>query len=335
MSASVTGSLLPSPTPQQASRPARATEAFANLPFSKYHGLGNDFIVLDLRSSAPLAAWPNTRWAAIAREACNRRTGVGADGLLLITQPPPGIDAACHMHVVNSDGTDGGMCGNGIRCIAHLLLARGSAPRSGSLRVLAGGSVRTVALVGECTPHAARVRVEMGSAAVHARRVAPHALLPELAPEILLACGPATTCSTVDVGNPHIVLHCEQLPTDAALTHLGPRIEHHRAFPHRTNVQFALAETTATGSGFQRVRTWERGSGITQACGTGACAVAASLAGSAPASLDVALPGGMLTIDTGIASSGGEAIVPDLCMTGPAAFVFEGVLPILHVAIAP
>jgi diaminopimelate epimerase len=185
-----------------------------------------------------------------------------------------------------------------------------------------------------CSLGGACARVEMGNAVLHAHSLPPHALLPELAPEILLACGAATTCSTVDIGNPHLVLHCEQLPTDAALARLGPRIEHHRAFPHRTNVQFAVAERTPAGSSFERVRTWERGSGITQACGTGACAVAASLAGSAPASLDIALPGGMLTIDTGIASSGGGAIVPDVCMTGPAAFVFEGVLPILHTALA-
>jgi diaminopimelate epimerase len=172
------------------------------------------------------------------------------------------------------------------------------------------------------------VRVDMGVATVSQRAKPIRQLLPDLAAEIAVACGPGTTCSTVDVGNPHLVLHCDRLPGDSALALLGPRIEHHNAFPNRTNAQFVVpAQDNAV-----LVRTWERGSGITQACGTGACAVAASLLSDRPATLDVALPGGVLTIDTGPAElaepSSSSWRVPNVRMTGPAAWVFDGVLPL-------
>jgi diaminopimelate epimerase len=308
------------------------------LHFSKYHGLGNDFIIADLRSQPALCAQQLAQWSALARAACDRRTGIGADGLLLIepVSPSPTLastDAApCQMRVINSDGSDGGMCGNGIRCVAHMLVARrhaadASSPVQQPLRILAGGSVRAVEVKSPCTPLGAAVRVAMGSATIALHREPIALLLPELAAEIAIAVGPGARCSIVDVGNPHLVIEGKKLPGDSALALLGPRIERHPAFPNRTNVQCVMQESPTVA----HVRTWERGSGITQACGTGACAVGATLATDALATFAIELAGGALHIECSPRTSkGARASVASIHMTGPAAWVFDGILPLPH-----
>lgn len=301
---------------------AIAQSSFATCAFSKYHGLGNDFVIVDARHDGVLAGWSSKVWGEFAKRVCDRRIGVGADGVLVIHRS---VIADARMRVFNSDGTDGGMCGNGIRCVTHYLFARSrDAAGKPPTTIEAGGGIKQVAVVGVCQPAFAQVAVEMGRARVGTRQVLASQLVPELAAEISIACGPNARASVVDVGNPHLVLHVEKLPGGSALAMLGPRLEHHKMFPQRTNVQFACGD----GADVVRVRTWERGSGITQACGTGACAVGASLAeGDKPSQICVQLPGGELHIATSPVGVGGDAGSVQVRMTGPAQWVFDGMVP--------
>lgn len=256
------------------------------LRFWKYHGLGNDFVLVE----APLVD------PARARRICDRRRGIGADGVVTIL-PPRTPGAAAAMHIYNSDGSVAEMCGNAIRCLArHLAETRGL-----------GGAIRidTDAGTKECTLHrgdggeVVAVSVEMGPARV------------EDDAEFRVG-GETLRAARVSMGNPHAVLFDEPTPERAA--EIGPRIE--RAVAGGVNVGFARPGA----SGIDLV-VWERGAGLTDACGTGACAAAvASLrrgAVGAAAPIQVRLPGGALEI----------TVAPDLqrvTMRGPAERVYEG-----------
>lgn len=265
--------------------------------------------------------WSDAQWGSFAVRVCDRRLGVGADGVLVI-EPSTREGVLAKMRVINSDGTDGGMCGNGIRCVAHMLLVRHNAGSQATIE--AGGGLKRVAIAGRATANKAMVQVAMGSARVKALAVPVASLLPDLAAEIAIACGQGVVASIVDVGNPHLVLRAEKLPGHNALSVLGSRIEKHAAFPHRTNVQFAVVDADGV-----HVRTWERGSGITQACGTGACAVALSLAQAGHESeRTIALPGGELVIRvTGVQPWENGLSASEVQMTGPAEWVFDGAVP--------
>jgi diaminopimelate epimerase len=256
------------------------------LRFTKYHGLGNDFVVVD----GPLME------AARAARLCDRRRGVGADGLLTVL-PPRTPGAAASMHLYNADGSVALMCGNGIRCLArHLAELQGGA---GELVIDTDAGPRT------CTVHRGAggafeaVSVEMGPARVEGEQ------LFTVGTEHLRAL-------RVDMGNPHAVLFDE--PTQARAAVIGPAIE--RQVPGGVNVGLARPGP----HGIELV-VWERGSGLTDACGTGACAaaVASTLSGAIPAGapVKVRLPGGRLLI----------TVSPDLTrvtMRGPAERVFQG-----------
>jgi diaminopimelate epimerase len=260
--------------------------------FRKYEGLGNDFIVVDAETEEDVA--PDR-----ARELCDRRFGVGADGVLLVLPTRvPGCDA--RMRVINADGSIPEMCGNGVRCVAlHVASARGL--HSGPVRIETDAGVRACTLAPGATAVQAMVAVDMGPVRV-------------VGDTTIVVDGQAVTVTVADAGNPHAVLFGQYSQHD--VEHLGSRIAVHSAFPQGTNVEFARAGR----EGIDLV-VWERGVGVTLACGTGACATVAVACsrGLAAAGIPVAVlvPGGRLHVT--MARGHAE-------MEGPARHVFSGTL---------
>jgi diaminopimelate epimerase len=259
----------------------------------KYHGLGNDFVLLDRRPGGADID------AAAARALCERRRGIGADGVLVLLDAP---GAEARMSVHNADGSRAEMCGNGIRCVVkHVVDHSAKRPEEVPISTDAGLRVCRVRYNGA---QVADVEVEMGGA-----RWGPWVDAP-------IPGHPGLRGTAVSVGNPHLVLF--DRPADEPQT-LGATLERHPAFRDRTNVEWALGIP-----GGLEVVVWERGVGFTQACGTGACAVAAAAVrlGRARAAewLSISLPGGKLEV----------RVAPDFSsirLRGPAAYSFEAVLP--------
>ena len=281
--------------------------------FAKYHGLGNDFVVVDLRSADPAAA-AAIQSPANVQAVCDRQFGVGADGVLAIL-PATGADA--RMRVLNADGSEAEMCGNGIRCVVEELHARGGIAKDEM--AIDTGAGRLV-----CERRDGGVTVAMG-----APRLA-RAEIPMTGPgtercvdqPIEIIGHPTRRLTAVSMGNPHAAIF---LDSDADLRDLaetiGPRLERHEWFPARTNVEIVRPRDRRELD----VVVWERGVGITLACGTGACAsvVAAILTGRADEDTDVRvnLLGGALAI----------RVLPGMTnvrMHGPATHVFDGELEV-------
>jgi len=263
------------------------------ITFHKYEGLGNDFIVLDVGDERDV---PPDDAAAL----CDRRLGIGADGVLLVLPPrTAGCDA--RMRVINADGSVSEMCGNGVRCVA-LHLARAGRP------TVAAGAVRIDTDAGACMCTIENTRGEEGT--VTAEMGAVH-VLGERSVEV---DGKRVRVELADTGNPHAVLFGTFDRND--VEHLGPRLATHPGFPRGTNVEFARV----AGDGIDLV-VWERGVGVTLACGTGACATAAVACadGLLPRGVPLAvrLPGGRLDVTV---HDGGR-----VTMRGPARHVFSGV----------
>ncbi|MFZ5440796.1 MAG: diaminopimelate epimerase [Myxococcota bacterium] len=267
--------------------------------FFKYHGLGNDFVVLDRRASG------RDIDDELTRRLCDRHFGIGADGVLSIL-PEPG--AAGRMVVHNADGSVAEMCGNGLRCVARYL-AEHHGGRPARLSIATGAGV----LDCELSYGAAGVEtvtIAMGPAMLEAP------ILPHGGPFVRQSIE-GQLGTAVSMGNPHLVL-LDVPPTEAA--RLGPGLEVHPWFPTRTNVEFVAPRK----EGGLEVTVWERGVGLTLACGTGACAAvtASALAGRSPFDtwVPVKLPGGLLEIKV-------KADRSQVWLKGPAQFVFEGKLP--------
>ncbi len=274
--------------------------------FAKYHGLGNDFLVVDLRSVAPADA-ALIQEPAVVRALCDRQFGVGGDGVLAIL---PSATADARMRVLNSDGSEAEMCGNGIRCVVKELHDRGGIAKSAMAIETGAGQL-------VCELGADGVTVAMGAPRLTRGEIPMRGPSDERCVEQLLE-GHAWTA--VSMGNPHAVTFVDQLAATRSLaTTLGPGIEHHAWFPQRTNVEFAHARSRSELD----LVVWERGCGITLACGTGACAtvVAAILTGRCDedSTVRVHLPGGTLAI----------RVMPgftNVQMHGPAVHVFDGEL---------
>ena len=266
--------------------------------FTKMHGLGNDFIVVDDRAEAAVD------WAALAQRACERHTGVGADGILLIQ---PSRVADLRMRLFNADGSEAEMCGNGIRCTALLAAASGWGGERITWETGAGRLVTEL--------HGDRVTVDMGPPRLRAADIPVIADTDEVVDAPLGVGGRELRITCVSMGNPHCVVVVDDVDT-APVVELGPLVERHARFPERTNVEFVQVVSPTR----VRQRTWERGVGETNACGTGACATAVALRrlGRVGGSVDVALRGGDLRIDW---EPGGV-----VWMTGPAVAVFSGEL---------
>jgi diaminopimelate epimerase len=279
--------------------------------FAKYHGLGNDFLVVDLRAVPPADAAAAQDPAAV-RALCDRQFGVGGDGVLAILHAD-GADA--RMRVLNADGSEAEMCGNGLRCVVRELYDRGGITKP-ELSIETGAG----RLVCEVGPDF--VTVSMGAPRLLRREIPMTGPGEERCLEhpLELAAQPTRAVTCVSMGNPHAITFVGSREEAEHLARtVGPFIEHHAWFPQRTNAEFAYVRDPRTID----LVVWERGCGITLACGTGACAtvVAAVVTGRCDegAPVEVHLPGGTLSI----------RVLPELAnvrMRGPAVHVFDGEL---------
>jgi len=272
------------------------------LRFWKYHGLGNDFILFD----DPAAPYdPET-----VRKLCDRHFGIGADGILYIGES---INADASMRIMNSNGTEAEMCGNGIRCLAkHLYdIARLRKERM-KIETLAGLMEIECHITGDTV---SEVSVNMGTPSTDCKNI-PMNCEGEFIEKEIDVKGRRITGTAVSMGNPHFVIF-EEIPEEDQQW-IGPAIESHPMFPERVNVEFAIQAEDGL-----KVKVYERGAGWTLACGTGACAtaVAAAITGRIPfdREIRVSLPGGNLRIIV-------RKDLTDVIMRGPATRVFEGII---------
>lgn len=281
--------------------------------FTKMQGAGNDYVYVDCFSQLV-----PKNLAELARAVSDRHFGIGADGMILIC---PADNADAEMRMFNADGSASEMCGNGIRCVAKYLYDHAIA-RCETLRIASGGHVFSLEL-SVADGLVEKVRVDMGEP------ILPAEAIPTTLPgnpaagnsvaDVPLAVGDrqlAVTC--VSMGNPHCVAFVEQA-TDELVLGLGPQIETNAHFPSRVNVEFV----EVLGRDELRQRTWERGSGETMACGTGASAVcvAGVLTGQTDRRVTIHLLGGDLQLEWNETDN-------HVYMTGPAVEVFSGEWPI-------
>lgn len=270
--------------------------------FRKYHGLGNDFILIDHRHSDQLLLSP-----AQAVAWCSRNFGIGADGVIFLLPGDPTSDFT--MRIINSDGSEPEMCGNGIRCLAQFIRDLGIEAESYTIQTLAGLMIPHFAADGLIT-------VDMGSPRLLAHEIPTTLTDPDekVLNVPLEVAGQTWPITCVSMGNPHAVMFVEDV-TQIQLSQLGPQFEHHPVFPQRINTEFVQVMDPT----HLKMIVWERGAGATWACGTGACAVlvGAVLTGRAQPSAQVQLPGGSLHITW-------DQVDNRVFMTGPAQFVFQG-----------
>lgn len=271
--------------------------------FTKMHGAGNDYVYIDC------FAEPVPRdFGQLARRVSDRHFGIGSDGLVLIL---PSDDADAEMRMFNADGSEAQMCGNALRCVAWFLRDRGLCSHDTPAIATGRGTLRAEVL--ERTATGGSVRIDMGEPILE-----PAAIPTKLNPAtnaIIDIDGTAHQVTCISMGNPHCVLFVDSVEA-APLQTLGPKVETHPVFPERTNVPFAQAVDRK----HLRLRVWERGTGETLACGTGACAavVAAILNDLTDRHVTVSLPGGKLQIEW-------QEDGP-VRMTGPVVEVFRGEL---------
>lgn len=281
----------------------RYTSAPMELEFTKLHGCGNDYLFVDCTKGSSLPGSPEI--AAIARHLSDRRRGVGSDGIILIC---PSDAADFRMEMYNADGSRGAMCGNGIRSLGKYVFDRGMTT-SREIAVETDSGVKRLAfeLDGGLV---SRVRVEMGEAILDGPRI-PVAAEGRVVEQPLEVGGRTWTVTCVSMGNPHCVTF-DADPDGLDLAAIGPGFEHHPFFPARVNTEFVRVDSPTELT----MRVWERGSGETFACGTGACAVAvaAAITGRAERRATVHLLGGDLEIEY---RDDGTVV-----MTGPTAEVF-------------
>ena len=289
--------------------------------FVKMHGTGNDFVIVE----SERAETDSNDWPSLAQSVCSRRFGVGADGILVIR---PSDTAALRMQIFNPDGSEAEMCGNGIRCVAKYAAERGlidgEQTENGPgvhIETLAGQMTVWPLSAADAPQRVDAVRVGMGAPELEPRKIPVAIDAPEAVVGYALdAAGHSFRLSFVSMGNPHAIAFLDT-PIDAfPLETVGPEMEHHPLFPERVN--FEIANVTARDR--MSIRVWERGAGLTMACGTGACAavVAARINGLVDDCVTVDLPGGSLTIEW---DGNPDSTV---YMTGPAASVYTGTLAI-------
>ncbi|WP_193200657.1 diaminopimelate epimerase [Nostoc sp. MG11] len=275
------------------------------IEFTKYHGLGNDFILIDNRSSSAPALTPEQ-----AIKLCDRHFGIGADGVIFALPGEKGADYT--MRIFNSDGSEPEMCGNGIRCLAGFLAdLEGESRNQDRYRVHTLAGVITPQLMSD-----GQVKVDMGLPRLLAQEI-PTTLVPaqeKVINQPLEVAEQIWNVTCVSMGNPHCITFVKDVAA-IPLETIGPQFEHHPVFPQRTNTEFIQV----VSRDYLKMRVWERGAGITLACGTGACAalVAGVLTDKCDRSATVELPGGALQIEW-------SAIDQRVYMTGSAERVFTG-----------
>ncbi len=271
--------------------------------FLKYHGLGNDFVILDGTDGNLKVDNEWCRWA------CDRNFGIGADGVLYVM---PGENTDITMRVINADGSEAEMCGNGIRCVAKYAYDHGVVNKKKFLIHTLAGDLEALVSLGE-DKKVSTVTIDMGAPVLDGRSV-PVDHDGEFINQGFNVDSLRIKGTAVSMGNPHFVTFTKL--EDETVDRLGPMIEKHEFFPNRTNVEFCKVS-----DGDIHVRVYERGAAWTLACGTGACAstVAAALIGLVPFDepVNVKLPGGWLKITV-------NKDLDRVLMEGPAEFVFKG-----------
>lgn len=279
------------------------------LHFTKMHGLGNDFVLIDDRKRRIRTP------SATARTFCDRRYGIGADQLLLVRNSRT---ADCRMLIFNADGSEVEMCGNGIRCLARYILEnriseRKQLPRKHQSSV----SIETPAGIMYIKESGSQYSVDMGEPVLEGRRI-PVRAAGMIVNYPIMVKDRTFRVTAVSVGNPHAVIVVNSVRAVPLETY-GPAIENHRFFPKKTNTEFIQILNRKN----IRMRVWERGAGETTACGTGATAsaVATSILGLTGRNVTVHLPGGRLLIKWSPESN-------HVYMTGPAERVFDGTIEI-------
>ena len=255
--------------------------------FTKMHGCGNDYVYCDITKGSEIAD-PGAASIYVS----DRHFGIGSDGLILIA---PSKTADFRMIMYNADGSEGAMCGNGIRCVGKYVYDHGLIPG-------ADGKIE-------------KATVDMGQAVTDCRQIPVTHPDNEMINQPLEVLGTIYKVTCISMGNPHCVVVRDEDVRQMDLTKIGPAFENHPVFPKRVNTEFV----NILDRGHLRMRVWERGSGETMACGTGACAtaVACFLNGLCDATVDIELLGGHLTISY-------DEATRDVHMTGPATEVFSG-----------
>ena len=266
------------------------------IPFTKMHGLGNDCVIIDARDEPIMLSEAQIRLIA------DRRRGVGCDQLVILELPKTG-EADVFLRYYNSDGSESGACGNATRCIAARLMQAQSVDTL-SIQTAAG-------LLHADVDARGLVAIDMGEAQLDWQQIPLKEAMDTLV--LNLAAGPFAGPSAVGIGNPHCVFFVDDAEK-VDISKLGPKVEQDPIFPERTNVEFV----TVQGRDRIRMRVWERGAGITEACGSGACAVAVAAArrGLTDRRVEVVLDGGSLFIEWRDDNH--------VVMSGPVSFVFTG-----------
>lgn len=279
------------------------------LNFTKMHGLGNDYVVVD-ESKAGII--PEDKKASVAKELCNRRFSIGADGVIFIS--PSTKDADIRFRIFNADGSEAEMCGNGIRCFSKFVYEN-DILSSEKMRVETMTDIKELLLTVD-QGIVTSIRVDMGTATFKPDEIPMDTSEKEFLNQEMVVDGTPLKMTVLSVGNPHAVIFSEDI-NSVPLEGIGPKIEYHHAFPQRINAHFVrVIERDEI-----EMITWERGSGVTLACGTGA--TSSVLAGYKLGLLDeevlVHLPGGELHIT--VYHDGDEL---GAYMEGDAVVVFEG-----------
>lgn len=281
------------------------------MKFTKMHGTGNDFIMVDCLGPGGSAIADEAASRAVAL--CDRKFGIGGDGVILILA---GDDAPFRMRMYNPDSSESEMCGNGIRCFAKYVVDHNLSGGALIVPVETGAGLLTVTAARGGDAFVESVRVDMGEPVLVPSQI-PTTLGSDPGPVIDLpisvGCG-TVRVTLVSMGNPHAVIFVAGLAS-YPVREVGPLVEHHTAFPRRTNTEFVEVVSDHEVN----FRVWERGAGETLACGTGACAaaVAGALNGMTGRSVLVHLPGGDLAIEWSVIDN-------HVYMTGPAVEVFSG-----------
>ncbi len=280
------------------------------MKFTKMHGLGNDFIIMDYIDS-PMPK--NQSWEELAKKVCRRGFSVGADGLVLLTGNE---DLSYNMRIFNSDGSEAQMCGNAIRCIGKYLYEDKNIKQD-KLIIETKGGTKKLTLKSK-DDKVEEVEVNMEKPILESKDIPVKGDNRKIIGETVETPWGQFEFTAVSMGNPHIVIFNQDLEDDETINQVGSYLEKHDLFPEGTNVEFVQIKDSKE----MNVKVWERGAGRTYACGTGACAslVASVLNGYTDLSAKVNLPGGSLNISWDKDNSG------DIFMSGKAEIVYRGEL---------
>ncbi len=277
------------------------------MDFVKMHGLGNDFVFIEDKTGQ------DKDYTALARAMCNRHTGIGADGLIVIVDSRV---ADVRMRIINSDGSEAEMCGNGIRCFAKYVYDSGIIEKKRFTVETPAGIMEPEITVG-ADNKAKLITINMGRPSFNRSEIPMEGADGRVLNEDLCVDGENWKITSLLMGVPHTVTYVDDVDT-VDVEKIGPLFEKHEAFPKHTNINFAQQMDDRT----VKVRTWERGAGATLACGTGSCsvAVASFLNGRTGREVDIQLPLGILHIEYREEDG-------NVYMTGPAAVSFTGTWP--------